>query len=186
MELLTRRNVLIGGAALATLATPAALGGPALASEQDFWRLGLAEPALTIKAPALDVPDLDGRIHRIEDYRGKTLIVSFWATWCVPCRKEMPTLARLNRELGSDNFAVLAVNIGDADDKVLNFREQFDIEGLPLLTDTDKTLPGTWYLRGLPVTYVLNGSGEVILGAIGERVWDSPEMIAALKSLEGN
>ncbi|WP_428648769.1 TlpA disulfide reductase family protein [Roseibium sp.] len=177
MRLLNRRDMVMG------LAATAALSGPAFASEPEFRRLGLAEPPFAIDTAELGVPDLDGRIHSLEDYRGKTLIVSFWATWCPPCRKEMPTLARLNRELGSDKFAVLAVNVGDKDKKVRAFLEQAELDGLPILIDDKGTLPGKWYLRGLPVTYILNGSGDVILGAIGERVWDAPEMIAALKGL---
>jgi len=177
MVLIDRRSFLGGSALLAVSA------GRTLAGEAELHRLGLAKPPFAIAAPVLNIPDLAGATHGIEDYRGKTVVVSFWATWCPPCRKELPTLARLSRELQTERFAVLAVNVGDSQNKIQTFLDKIDHEGLPVLMDRNGDLPSKWYLRGLPVTYVVDGSGEVILAAIGERVWDSPEMIAALTSL---
>ncbi|MBN9671937.1 TlpA disulfide reductase family protein [Roseibium aggregatum] len=177
MGLINRRDVLVGGTLLAVTA------GRAQAGEEELHKLGLARPPFAIDDPVLNVPDLAGAVHRIEDYRGKTVVVSFWATWCPPCRKELPTLAGLSRELAPDRFAVLAVNIGDNQNKIQSFLDRIDHDGLPVLMDKSGKLSGKWYLRGMPVTYVVDGSGDVILAAIGERVWDSPEMIAALTSL---
>ena len=172
---INRRLLIVGGAAL-VLTT-----GSAMAAEPDLRRLGLAKPPLAIEAPELNIPDLSGENHRVEDYRGKTVVVSFWATWCPPCRKEMPTLANLSRQLDPQDYAVLAVNVGDPKDKVKSFLDQIDHDGLPVLLDMKSELPSKWFIRGLPVTYVLNGRGEVVYGAIGERVWDAPEMISGLR-----
>jgi len=177
MVKINRRQVLGG------LAATAVTFAPAFGAEADFRSLGLASPPIAIDAPELSVPDLSGAVHRIADYRGRTVIVSFWATWCPPCRKEMPSLARLARELGSERFAVVAVNVGDGKDKVRRFLEQIDHKGLPVLLDSKSELAGKWFIRGLPVTYILDGTGKVIYGAIGERVWDSSAMISGLKSL---
>ncbi|MDN3722409.1 TlpA disulfide reductase family protein [Roseibium salinum] len=177
MVMLNRR-VLLGGIAAAAVAGP-----PAFGAEYDFRSLGLAEPPIAIDAPELDIPDLDGVTHRLEDYRGKTVLVSFWATWCPPCRKEMPSLARLSRLLGTEGYAVLAVNVGDKEERIRAFLGEIDHDGLPILLDGNSVLPAKWFIRGLPVTYILNGDGQVIFGAIGERVWDAPAMIAGLKSL---
>jgi thiol-disulfide isomerase/thioredoxin len=177
MVKVNRREILLGLAACAATAIPAH------GAEHDFRSLGLVKPPLAIEAPELNVPDLAGTVHQIGDYRGKTVLVSFWATWCPPCRKEMPALARLSRELDPDRFAVLAVNVGDQEDRVRDFLSKIDHDGLPVLLDRDTDLPSKWYIRGLPVTYVLDGAGQVIYGAIGERVWDSPAMISGLKSL---
>jgi thiol-disulfide isomerase/thioredoxin len=177
MTIVSRRNLLAGGAALA-----ATLPVRALAAAPGYRHLGLAEPAFAID-PKLGLPDLKGSAHGIEDHRGKLLLVSFWATWCPPCRKEMPSLARLGRELGPEDAAVLAVNVGDGQDRIRDFLDKIDHDGLTVLLDIDKTMPGTWFLRGLPVTYVLDRSGKVVLAAIGDRVWDSPEMVAALRQV---
>ena len=80
---------------------------------------------------------------------------------------------------------MLAVNVGDRQDRIEGFLDEIDYDGLTVLMDTEKAMPSTWYLRGLPVTYILDGSGKVVLAAIGDRVWDSDEMIAALRSLKG-
>ena len=173
----TRRELLAGTAAFLTA------GPPALADTTDLKHLGLARPPLSIEAPELNIPDLDGVTHRLEDYRGKIVLVSFWATWCPPCRKEMPALARLNRELDTDRFAVLAVNLGDKDARIMSFLEEIDHGGLPILLDRTSELASKWFIRGLPVAYVLDGQGQVIYGAIGERAWDAPQMISGLRSL---
>ncbi|MCK7612984.1 TlpA family protein disulfide reductase [Roseibium sediminicola] len=173
---LSRRHLLAGGAALA-LASSAAV-----AANTDYRQLGLLEPAFEID-PKLDIADLAGTTHRIGDYAGKVLIVSFWATWCPPCRKEMPSLARLARVLGPDGYAVLAVNVGDQEDKVRGFLDEIDSDGFTVLLDSNKSMPSTWYLRGLPVTYILNRDGAVALAAVGDRVWDSDEMVAAIRTV---
>jgi len=173
---ISRRQLLSGSAALAL--APAA----AFAADTDYSTLGLQEPAFEID-PKLGLADLTGKTHRIGDHAGKVLLVSFWATWCPPCRKEMPSLARLGRNLGPEGYSVLAVNVGDREDKIRGFLDEIDSDGLTVLMDTDKSMPSTWYLRGLPVTYILDRSGKVTLAAIGDRVWDSEAMIAALRTL---
>ncbi|MES0812216.1 TlpA disulfide reductase family protein [Roseibium sp. SCPC15] len=178
MVRLNRRELLAGCAALAATSLPAMA-----ADEGHLQFLGLAKPALAIDTPELNIPDLAGKIHQVGDYKGKTVLVSFWATWCPPCRKEMPTLARLSRELGTDDYAVLAVNVGDKPEKITSFLDQIDHEGMPILMDQNTELPSKWFLRGLPVTYILNPSGEVAYGAIGERVWDSPAMVSGIRSI---
>jgi len=186
MVMFNRRQILtVAAGGLAAAVTPSRMTSGVRASTQaeDFRRLGLAEPPVAIEAPELDVPDLSGRTHSIGDYRGKTMVISFWATWCPPCRKEMPSLARLSRELGTDGYVVLAVNVGDKEERVRRFLEETDHEGLRVLLAGNSDLPSKWLIRGLPVTYILNGEGQVILAAIGERVWDTPEMISGLKSL---
>ncbi|WP_305987806.1 TlpA disulfide reductase family protein [Roseibium sp. MMSF_3544] len=175
---LSRREMLVGSAALAASATPA------FSQEVDFRSLGLAEPAFKVNAE-LNIPDLAGKVHQLQDYQGKTVVVSFWATWCPPCRKEMPTLARLGRELGTDDYAVLAVNVGDRQDKIQAFLDEIEHEGMSILLDNDKEMPAKWFLHGLPVTYIVDTNGKVALGAIGERVWDAPEMIAGIRSVGG-
>lgn len=172
----TRRTLLAGSAAMALAP------GAAFADNQSFRSLGLVEPAFEIN-PLLDLPDLTGTQHQLADYSGRTTLVSFWATWCPPCRKEMPSLARLSRALGNEDYAVLAVNVGDREDRIRGFLDQIDSDGLTVLLDNDKSTPATWFLRGLPVTYILDGTGKVALAAIGDRVWDSDEMVTAIKAV---
>ncbi len=101
MRHLNRRDFLAGSAAMAVMP------GTAFAAGNDFYRLGLAEPAFAIE-PKLDLPDLGGTVHTLSDYSGKILLVSFWATWCGPCRRAMPELDRLQKKY-KDELAVLGV-----------------------------------------------------------------------------
>ncbi|MEP3431218.1 MAG: TlpA disulfide reductase family protein [Roseibium sp.] len=172
-----RRDFIAGIGALAFTGT--AKGNP----QFDMSSLGLARPPMAIEAPVLDVPDLDGSMHRTSDYHGKVVLVSFWATWCPPCRKEMPSLARLSRDMPSEAFAVLAVNVGDKKQKVQTFLNEIDHEGLSVLLDSNSVLPSRWFIRGLPVSYLLDRNGSVAYGAIGGREWDAPKMKEGLLSL---
>lgn len=147
-----------------------------------------AEPRLTpvpepIEAPALDVPELDGTLHRTEAYRGRTLIVSFWATWCAPCIVEMPSLARLARQVPEDEIAVLAVNLGDRGERIDEFLARVDTDGLTILHDAENTLAEPWHIVGLPVTYVVAPDGRLSLVALGAREWDEEAMIARLREV---
>jgi len=179
MSIINRRQLLAAGALLS------AFPFSALAAEDELFKLGLIEPAFEIE-PKLDLPDLSGKTHQIADYLGRTLLVSFWATWCPPCRKEMPGLARLGRELDPDGFTVLAVNVGDRQDKIERFLGEFDHDGMTVLSDPRNSMASVWYLHGLPVTYLLDRTGKVRRAAIGDRVWDSEEMIAALRTLKSS
>lgn len=127
-----------------------------------------------LPAPDLDIPDLAGNVHAMGDYSGQVVLVSFWAMWCPPCRREMPSLARLSRLLRHEKFTVLAVNLGDKPKRVGQFAQELNLSDLPILLDSRSSLSASWHLRGLPVSYVVDQKGHIRFGAIGEREWDSP------------
>ena len=79
-------------------------------------------------APPLALQDLEGRPHRLEDYRGKVVLVNFWATWCEPCREEMPSMNKLRASLAGRPFAVLAVNLGESEARIRRFMEQAPLD----------------------------------------------------------
>ena len=166
-----RRRFLVGLGANA--ACQIVLRDTAYASD-DVAGAGLVAVPEPIEAPEIGLADLDGNIRRIADYRGKVVVISFWAAWCAPCRREMPSLARLNRELPPDDFAVLAVNLGDDHDRIREFLAQIDHDGLPILADEHSGLAKAWNIYGLPVSYVVDRAGQIRFGVLGAREWDSP------------
>ncbi len=133
-------------------------------------------------APEFTVKDMDGEIHHLSDYRGKTVIINFWATWCPPCRAELPSMNRAWKELKQDNIAMLAINIGEDEDTIFTFLGDYPIDFTILLDETGEMIK-TWPVRGLPTTFVLDSEGRLIYRAIGGRKWDSDSLLKKIRSL---
>jgi thiol-disulfide isomerase/thioredoxin len=146
-----------------------------------FWSLLLPVAAQELKplppapAPALELPDLRGRQHRLADYRGKVVLVNFWATWCVPCRDEMPSIERLRSALEGRPFAVLAVNLAEPEDRIRKFLDAVPL-GFPVLLDRDARATRAWQARALPTTYIVAPDGTVRYRHLGELDWSKPEV----------
>ena len=135
-------------------------------------------------APQLVLPDLEGRLHRLDDYRGHTLIINFWATWCAPCRAEIPAMNRASRQLEPDGVVMFAVNSGEQPEQVRRFLKQMPIE-FTVLLDPDTETAGNWSVPGLPTTYVVDSQGRVVYRILGRRDWDSEALLDQIRSLGG-
>jgi len=132
--------------------------------------------------PALALQDLEGRLHRLEDYRGRVVLVNFWATWCEPCREEMPSLNRLRAGLAGQPFAVLAVNLAESEARVRKFMEQVPLE-FPVLLDRDSAAAKAWRARLLPVSFLLGPEGRIRYWALGEIDWAQESVRKAILGL---
>jgi peroxiredoxin len=132
--------------------------------------------------PPLALRDLDGRLHRLEDYRGKVVLVNFWATWCEPCREEMPSMNRLRASLEGQAFAVLAVNLAESEARIRRFVEQLPLE-FPVLLDRDSGAARAWRARLLPVSFVIGPDGRIRYSAVGEIDWTQPRVGRLIRDL---
>ena len=151
------------------------LTGPVLAK-------GLMDPISgTPKAGSFNLEGIDGRMVSLEDYKGKFVLLNFWATWCAPCRKEMPAMSNLHNEFGGEGLEVVGVHVGPSLAGVKKFLESVPVS-FTVLMDKDMSL-ASWGVRGLPTTFLINPEGKLVYQAVGERVWDSPEMVKFLKDL---
>jgi len=121
-------------------------------------------------APALRLLDLDGKEHALEAYRGKVVLINFWATWCEPCKDEMPSIERLRRSLEGRPFAVLAVNLAEPDSRVQRFLREVPL-GFPVLMDRDTAAAKAWKARVLPATYIVGPDGRIRYSYLGELDW---------------
>jgi len=151
--------------AAAALLAGLVLLGPASGSAQQTlspWQGG--------PTPALRLKDLEGREHVLEAYRGKVVLVNFWATWCEPCKDEMPSIERLRRSLEGRPFAVLAVNLAEADARVQAFLAKVPL-GFPVLMDRDAAVAKSWKARMLPATFIVGADGRMRYSYIGELDW---------------
>jgi peroxiredoxin len=135
---------------------------PAVAQELRPWSGGATPP--------LALQDLEGRVHRLEDYRGKVVLINFWATWCEPCREEMPSIGRLKASLAGRPFEVLAVNLAEPETRIRAFIEKVPMS-FPVLLDRDMAVAKAWGARVLPATYLVGPDGRIRYSYRGELDW---------------
>ena len=134
------------------------------------------------KPPLIVFYDEGGKQLTLQSFHGKLLVVNLWATWCVPCVAEMPSLSRLQTKLGGGNFAVLAINQDRNDALAAPFLDRLKIKNLQGLTDPQNVSSKQWSVPGLPATFVIDSNGFEIARLFGSAEWDSPEMIEFLKN----
>ncbi len=135
-------------------------------------------------APEFALTDIKGETHRLADYQGKILLINFWAVWCVPCRKEMPALQRLWRDLQEQHVVVLAINWGDEEKFVREFLDYVPGLDFPILIGGDMdTLAREWSLAGVPTTFFIDAEGRIVHRLAGECDFDDPVVREKLLSL---
>jgi thiol-disulfide isomerase/thioredoxin len=130
------------------------------------------------------ITDPDGTEFTLADWGGKYVVLNFWATWCAPCRKEMPALDALQQELGSDGFAVVTVATGrNPLPAITSFFDENGIENLPILLDPKTELSRGMSALGLPVTMILDPNGQEIARMQGDAEWSGDSALAVLRAL---
>ena len=113
--------------------------------------------------------DFSGNELNLKNYHGKLIIINFWATWCAPCKKEMPSLDRLYQNNNFKNLEILAINVEELNiQKVKNFFVDLDIKKLKIFFDYNLNLVNAFKLRGVPTTILINKKGEEFARIIGE------------------
>ncbi|MCP3667254.1 MAG: redoxin domain-containing protein [Gammaproteobacteria bacterium] len=144
---------------------------------------GLTKLSEISLAPDFVLTDVDGNQHQLSDYRGQVLIINFWATWCPPCRAEMPSMQRAWEQLEKEGILMLGINVGEDEDTIFLFSADYPVE-FPLLMDSDSRVINQWPVRGLPTTFVVDIQGKIVYRAIGGREWDDPELLGFVRALK--
>lgn len=128
--------------------------------------------------------DPDGGTHKLADYQGKYILLNFWATWCAPCRKEMPSLDNLQKQLGGPKFEVVTVATGrNTLPGITKFFEKAGVTQLPILLDPKQGLARDMGVLGLPVSVVIDPNGNEIARLRGDTEWDSKSALAIISAL---
>ena len=132
--------------------------------------------------PPLALQDLEGRPHSLESHRGKVVLINFWATWCEPCREEMPSIERLRRSLEGRPFVVLAVNLAEPPSRIRGYLEKMPLR-FTVLLDHDTAAAKAWKARILPSTYIVGPDGKIRYSYVGELDWSQENVRRTIASL---
>jgi thiol-disulfide isomerase/thioredoxin len=168
--------------------------GRSASAPESTHRAG-ANPLLTgamttfvLKQPAAELPDIrflngEGKDVSLSSFAGKVVLLNLWATWCAPCREEMPALARLQQQLGSDKFQVVALAVDKAGlEGARKFLKDNNIDGLALYADPTARVGTELKVIGMPTTLLMDAQGREIGRLIGPAAWDSPEAKRLIQS----
>ena len=130
-------------------------------------------------APNLDTVDMKGDVWSLSKQKGQVVFVNFWATWCAPCREEMPSMQRLYAKMPKDKFKMVALYNRDTPELVKNFVTKLGIT-IPILDDEQNILGERYGLTGLPETFIVDKKGVIREKFIGPKEWDSPKIFDLL------
>ncbi len=133
--------------------------------------------------PPLKLTDLDGKVHDLADYKGKVVLVNFWASWCPPCVKEMPSMQRLKEKMAGKPFVILAVNMAEPETEVRDFLATKVTVDFPILMDRDGAALKAWKVFVFPTSFIVGSDGMIRYGLYGEFEWDTKEAIVVIRDL---
>lgn len=136
------------------------------------------------EAPPLILKNHDGGEFDLTTLRGKVVLINFWATWCPPCRAEMPAIARLKDRFKDRPFEVVAVHVGPGAEEIDEFRSQSEPAlDFPIVIDETGETAREWKLKGLPLTWIVNSDGGTSYTATGDREWDHDDIAKIVEKL---
>ncbi len=124
-------------------------------------------------APSFNLIGMDEKFHTLDEFKGKFVLVNFWATWCHPCKEEMPTLESIHKRMDNNKFIVLGIHVGPDPTNIQDFLKTNPIT-FPIFIDMDLELD--WGVPGLPTTFLIDPHGKMIYRAVGKRNFASFEM----------
>ena len=143
-------------------------------SQEKLAGIGFQLPIEPFQAPDFTLMTLEGKELSLSDLQGKLIFLNFWATWCGPCRAEMPSMDVLYGELPEDKFEMIAVNVNEPRETVQSFVEENGYS-FPILLDESGEVSGMYQVQGIPTTWIVGPEGDVLGRLVGTTEWDTPE-----------
>ena len=174
MTLALLRGLLLS-AALWGAASPVHAGDPMAAMK-------IARVAPGTVAPPFNLQSLDGRSVQLADMKGKVVVLNFWATWCGPCKEEMPAFERLRQKLDPERIALITITTDLQREGIQHFLANLHVH-IPVLFDDNQDITQAYLVRALPTTMLIDGRGALVGRAVGPREWDSPHSVHLMQSL---
>jgi thiol-disulfide isomerase/thioredoxin len=143
---------------------------------------GLAVPKQAMTADDFELASLSGGRTRLSAFRGKLVFLNFWATWCPPCRAEMPSMERLHQLLHDRGLEIVAVDLQENPEEVRKFVKDNSLT-FTVLLDADGAVGSAWGAQSIPTTYLIDRKGNIIARAVGGREWDGAEMVELFEAV---
>lgn len=126
--------------------------------------------------------DMQGNAHSLKDYQGNIVLVQFWATYCTPCRKEMPSMNHLIEKMHDKPFKIVTINMAEDKASVEKFLQQVPVD-FPVLLDSDGAILSQWKVYAVPANFIVDKQGKIIYTLFGAIDWESDEMVSKLSLL---
>ncbi len=158
----------------------------AIASDQTPAKLGhqinkLSQP---FNAPDFDLQNMDEDSFSLKDFQGKVLLINFWATWCPPCRHELPSMENLFQTMKDTEFKIIAINQLESPDHVFSYMGELGTDlNFPILFDLEGTVSKAYKVTGIPTTYLVDKLGKIRYRAVGGREFDHPGVEKIIRDL---
>ncbi|MBN2617541.1 MAG: TlpA family protein disulfide reductase [Spirochaetales bacterium] len=156
---------------------------PEIKKSSPLENIGINVANQELPAPDFKLVNLESKNVSLSDYKGKIVVLNFWASWCGPCVQEMPSLENLSKLSNDLNFVVLAVNVGETKETVSSFIKDKGYE-MNILLDSNKAVSNNYGIRSIPTTYILDKNGNIVAGKLGSYEWDNDDFISALKEMK--
>jgi peroxiredoxin len=153
--------------------------------QDKLMNLGIALPQNKVEAIDFELEDLNGETRSLSSYRGKVVFLNFWATWCGPCRIEMPSMQRVYNELKDEGFEIVAVDLREDKKVVKKFIKEYELT-FPVLLDKTGKVGGIYGTRSIPTTYIIDRDGFIVGRTIGAREWDTEEIETVFREILEN
>jgi len=150
-----------------------------------YSEMAVDRPSTPVVAPSFVLTDLSGERVSLASLSSKVVLLNFWATWCIPCRTEMPGMERLWQQYHDRGLAIVAVSVDDGGKKrITKFIRRLKLS-YPILLDPQSEVADRYEVSGLPASYLIDGEGRLIGRLVGSREWDSPEAVSLIEQLLG-
>jgi thiol-disulfide isomerase/thioredoxin len=147
-----------------------------------FEGTGIQSVSVGIDPIDFTLPLPDGTKITLSQLKGKVVFLNFWATWCGPCRSEMPSMEAVYQKLKGKGFEIVAVNLGESKDKVSGFMNEYKLN-FPSVLDERQITGSQYNIRAIPTTYIIDRRGLIIARLVGSVNWNTPKIIAALEAV---
>ena len=167
------------------LSTLILISGPVFSDwQQPELSHNLSPMKEVIIASDFELQNMDEEKKKLSDYHGQVVLLNFWATWCPPCIREMPSMEKLHNKINAEKFKVIAVNQMEEVDDVFAFTGQLEIDPtFEILFDKSSQVSQDYAVRGLPTTYLIDKQGNIRYRAVGGRLFDHPEVVKIINAL---